>query len=151
LQTALTPEAHLAEGEWRHCYTEKTPTFHENHFQNQEATFSVLGRVLRGCVELPLAGVHFFPMLTNTFVYVFELCKSEPKRPALRCHAGQSLSESFWYAGSVNLIVLISNYINNNNRNNINRCVVVTITVASYVILQIMVRISVLSSSCGFV
>jgi hypothetical protein len=25
----------------------------------------ILGRVLRGSVELPLAGVHFFPMRTN--------------------------------------------------------------------------------------
>jgi hypothetical protein len=31
---------------------------------------AVLGRVLRGSVELPLSGVHFFPMWTNTCLFM---------------------------------------------------------------------------------
>jgi hypothetical protein len=39
------------------------------------------GRVLRGSLELPLAGVHFFPHADkHMFDYVLELCKSEAKR-----------------------------------------------------------------------
>jgi hypothetical protein len=34
------------------------------------ARLLILGRVLRGSVELPLAGVHFFPMRTNTGLFM---------------------------------------------------------------------------------
>jgi hypothetical protein len=59
---------------------------------------AVLGRVLRGSVELPLAGVHFFPMRTNICLFMclnsVRARRSGPQVEAVRCHAGQGIR---WY------------------------------------------------------
>jgi hypothetical protein len=71
------------------------------------------GTVLRGSVELPLAGVYFFLMRTNTCLF---MClnsvrarrsgraagrNARPQVEALRSHAGQSLRQSVGLLGRV--------------------------------------------------
>jgi hypothetical protein len=51
---------------------------------------ATLDRVLRGSVELPLAGVHFFPMRTNTCLSSWGR-SARRQMEALRCHAGYGL------------------------------------------------------------
>jgi hypothetical protein len=47
------------------CSNVEVPVFKTTGLIIYNLTFYFLGRVLRGSVELPLAGVHFFPMRTN--------------------------------------------------------------------------------------